>query len=280
MKYFLYQLLFFPSCLFAQAGIKGVVVDGNKVVLPLTNIVSLGRNVGTITNDQGQFSLENIANEDSIKISNIAYYSKVIAVKELRENDTIVLTENIRQLEDVIIQNLSKYKTETELGFYNYSSNGEFKLIPGNQMALFIENKQGKEAWIKGVTFKVKEVGKCKNSMRIRLLRMDSTKFMPSADILDENVIIKSSDLKKANYIDLTTYKIVLPKEGVFVVIEWLYPDNDCDKNSYTSIASNLLEPSNIVWLNFRDKAWSKGNRPRLPNGNYNTPNIGLRVAY
>ena len=232
MKFLLYQLLFFPSCLFAQAGIKGVVVDGNKVVLPLTNIVSLGRNIGTITNDQGQFSLENITNQDSIKVSNIAYYSKVVAIKDLKENDTIVLSENIRQLNEVVLRNLSKYKDETDLGYYNYTSHGEFKLIPGNQLALFIENKQGKEAWIKGVSFKVKEVGKCKNSMRIRLLRKDSMKFMPSTDILDENVIIKSGDLKNSNYIDLTTYKIVLPKEGVFVVIEWLYPEKDCDENS------------------------------------------------
>lgn len=280
MKFLLYQLLFFPSCLFAQAAIKGVVLDGNRHVLPFTNIVSLNRNIGTITNDQGQFSLENIANDDSVKISNIAYYSKVLTVKELKENDTIMLTENVRQLDEIILQNLSKYKTETELGFYNYISHGEFKLMPGNQLAIFIENKQGKEGWIKGISFKVKEFGKCKNSMRIRILKMDSVKFMPSADILDENAIIKSSELKKANYIDLSNYKIILPKEGVFIILEWLYPDKDCDKNSYTSIASNLLEPSNIVWLNFRDKAWSKGNRPRLPNGNYNTPNIGLRVAY
>jgi hypothetical protein len=63
-------------------------------------------------------------------------------------------------------------------------------------------------------------------------------------------------------------------------MLEWLYPDKDCDRNLYTSLSATLTEPTNIVWFNFRDKAWTKDKRPRLPNGNYMTPIVGLRVAY
>ncbi len=280
MKYLLIQLLLVPSLMFAQPNIRGAIVNKHKDPLPLTNIVLQNRAVGTITNEKGEFILSNITTADSIKITNIAYYSKVIAISNLRNNDTIILDENIQQLNDIVLKNLSKYKEEIKLGFDNYSNNGEFKFGPGNQIALFIANKLEIEGWIKGVSFKVKELGKCKNSMRIRLMQMDTLHFKPSIDILEENIIIKSGDLKKSNYLDLSTYKIMLPKEGIFIVLEWLYPDRDCDKNSYASISANLVEPSNIVLFNFRDKAWSKDSRPRLPNGNYMTPNIGLRVAY
>jgi hypothetical protein len=280
MKFILIPLLLFPSILLAQATLKGTIVNGNKEPLPLTNIVLLKKNTGTITNENGQFNLTIASPADSIKISNIAYYSKLVAISDLQNSDTIVLSENIKQLNEIVVSNLSNFKTETNLGFYDNSANGSFKLIPENQLALYIANRQAKEGWIKGVSFKVKDLGKCKNSMRIRLLQMDSVKFMPSIDILDENLIIKSADLKKLNYIDLSAYKIMLPKEGVFVVLEWLYPDKDCDRNLYTSLSATLTEPTNIVWFNFRDKAWSKDKRPRLPNGNYMTPIVGLRVAY
>lgn len=280
MKYLMIQLLLVPSLIFAQPNIIGVIVNKHKDPLPLTNIVLQNRAVGTITNEKGEFILPNITASDSIKITNIAYYSKVIAVSDFRNNDTIILDENIQQLNDIVLKNLSKYKQEIKLGFENYSNNGEFKFGPGNQIALFIANKLEKEGWIKGVSFKVKEFGKCKNSMRIRLLQMDTLQFKPSIDILEENIIIKSGNLKKTNNVDLSAYKIMLPKEGIFIILEWLYPDSDCDKNSYASISANLLEPSNIVWFNFRDKAWNKDSRPRLPNGNYMTPNIGLTIAY
>lgn len=280
MRYLLTLFIFSPSLLLAQSSIKGVIVNEKKEPLPLTNIVVLNSYAGTITNESGEFILSNTTPTDSLKISNIAYYSKVIAIKDFEFGDTITLSENIKQLNGVVLRNLSNYTNEATLGFYDYSNNGSFQLMPGNQIAIYIANKKDKEAWIKGVSFKVKDLGKCKNNMRIRVLKMDNVKFMPSFDILDENVIIKSNDLKKANYIDLSAYKIFLPKEGVFVVLEWLYPDHDCDKKSYTAISSNLTVPDNIIWFNFRDKAWSKDFRPRLPNGNYNTPNIGLKVTY
>ncbi len=280
MRFLITILILFPSILLAQATVKAVIVNEKKEPLPLTNIVLLNKYAGTITNESGEFTLSNASLTDSLKICNIAYYSRIIAIQDLIPGDTIILSENIKQLNGVILRNLSTYTNEITLGFYDYSNNGSFQLIPGNQIAIYIANKKDKEAWIKGVSFKVKELGKYKNSMRVRVLKMDSIKFMPSIDILDEHVIIKSSELKKSNYIDLSAYKIFLPKEGIFIVLEWLYPDNDCDKKSYTSISSNLIVPDNIVWFNFRDKAWSKDFRPRLPNGNYNTPNIGLKVAY
>ena len=280
MKYIIICLLSFPSTLIAQTALKGVVVNSNKEPLPLTNIALLNSNAGTITNEEGRFHLSIPAASDSIKITNIAYYPKAVAIRDLQNSDTITLTENIRQLNGITLRNFSNYKVETTLGFYNNSNNGSFKLMPENQLALYIANPQEKEGWIKGIAFKVKELGKCKNSMRIRVLHIDSVKFMPSIDILDENIIIKSADLKKANYINLSSYKIILPKEGVFIVLEWLYPDVQCDKNLYTTLSATLTEPANIVWFNFRDKAWYRNKRPRLPNGNYMTPNVGIRVAY
>jgi hypothetical protein len=280
MKILLTVLFAVPSLIFAQATVGGVIIDINKNVLPLCNVASVSRNVGTVTNDKGEFVLSGIGVDDSIKISYIGYFPKIIAVRNLKRNDTILLNQKIKQLDNVVLKTSLALTKEVSIGYINYPDNGEFRFGAGNQIALFIANKKEKEAWIKEVSFKVKAFGKCKNSMRIRVLQMDTVNFMPAIDLLEKNVIIRSNDLKKSNHVDLSTYKIILPKVGVFIVLEWVYPDHNCDKNSYSSISANLLEPENMVWFNFRDKVWSRRNTPRLPNGNYMTPNIWLKVAY
>lgn len=259
---------------------SGVVVDSNNQALPWTNIVLLNKNIGTITNEKGLFILPIIPGSDSIKITNIAYYPKVVAVKDFRNNDTIRLTQNIPQLKEVVVRNFATYKQDIDIGIKGYPNNGEFIFGPGQQIATYIANEQGKQGWIKGVSFKVKNFGKCKNSMRVRLLRLDTINFKPSMDLLDESIVIKSSALKRTNYIDLSAYKIILPKEGVFIALEWIYPDTICDKNSYTTIAANLSLPSDLVSFNFRDREWKRGNRPRMLDGNFMTPNVWLKVGY
>jgi len=280
MKHAYIICLLFPTMLFSQINIIGVIANHNKEPLPLTNIVLLRKNAGTITNEKGVFVLSDVMSDDSIKISNIAFNSKLVAVEDLVNNDTIFLVENIKNLTAIEVRNLSGYKKEMELGFYNQSGNGEFKLKPGNQLAIYIYNKLDKEAWIKGVSFRMKNMGKCKNSLRVRVLQSDTLHWAPSADLLLESVLLNATELKKSNYVDLSFYKIKLPPEGIFIVIEWVYPDTICDANSYSSLTATLGVPDNLVWFNFRDRAWSKSHRPRLPNGNYMTPTIGLNVAY
>ena len=271
---------FFNCFVLAQSYIQGVIVNIDKEPIALTNVVLQSRNIGTITNEKGEFNLSGVSPTDSIKITNIAYYPKVIAIGNLKYNDNIILKKYIKQLDGIELRNISTYKQEIDLGFGKYANNSEFKLKPGNQIATFIENKRATEGWTKGVSFKVEQSAKCKNSLRIRLMRRDLLSFRPSEDLLDESIIYSSTELKKINFVDLNSYKIMLPKEGIFIVAEWLDPNQNCDIHSYTSLSANLSEPTNIVWFNFRDKEWKKSNLPRLPNGNYMMPNVGLTVAY
>jgi len=220
MKFFFGFILFFPLLLFAQSTIHGVVASRKNQMLPLSNIVLLNKNTGTITDENGRFNLSNVLPTDSLKISNIAYLSKIVAIKDLKDNDTIFLTENIKELENIVIRDIKNYKREFTIGMNCYQNNGSFRLAPGNQIATYIANDQDKEGWIKGVSFKVKDFGKCNNSIRLRLLRLDTIALKPSSDLLDENILIKSSDLKKSNYIDLSSHKIFMPKEGLFILLE------------------------------------------------------------
>lgn len=271
--------MIFPLISFSQTNLKGIICNHDKSPLPYTNVVLLKKNKGTASNEKGEFQLNNISLDDTVRITNIAYYPKLIRASMLIKNDTIYLEDQIKELAEVTVTNFEIFRNEQDLGFLEYKHNASFELQPGNQIAVFIENKIKREGWIKVVSFRVKDKGTCKNSIRVRLLQTDPRGNEPSYDILDQNIIINFNELKKINHIDLSQFKILMPKEGVFVVLEWVLPDINCDKYSYTTIYGNMAVANNLVWLNFRDKHWSH-NQPTCPNGNYCTPNVSLKVAY
>ena len=280
MKFIVFALILIPTLSFSQINIKGVVCNSKGTPLSFTNIVSVKKQNGTATDEKGKFYLENLQKIDTLKITNISYYSKLVSVETLLKNDTIFLNENTKTLDEVTINNFGNFKTEQDLGYLNFKTNASFDLKPGGQIALFIENKMKRIGWIKEVSFKSKSQGKCKCGIRIRLIQPDASRRNPDLDLLNDNVIVNSKDLKRTNRINLSDYKILMPKNGLFVVLEWLYSDNDCDKNSFPNILGNMAIATDLVWFNYRDKNWQHNYRPRVPNGNYMTPNIGLKVAY
>jgi hypothetical protein len=272
-------LILFPGQLFSQITINATIINRNHEPLAFTNIVTTkGRN-GTISNEIGQFTISNVYKTDTLKITNVAYLPVFISVNEIIQNDTIVLVEVIKELAGVTVRNWNSYKQKVELGFFHHSNHGEFTLLPGSQIATFIENVRQKEGILEGIYFRLKKTGKCKNSLRIRILKMDSFSLQPAIDLLNENIVIPNINLKTKNYFDLRQHRIILPPDGFFLVLELLFPDKNCETSSFTSISATLTVPKNVVWLNFRDSKWNNI-RPKLPNGNYMTPNISAKIAF
>lgn len=277
------RLLFFLCILsysaFAQKTIRGKIKDIRGKAVPLANVFSIKNQKGTVTNEKGEFELQNIYNNDTLKIENISFIPKLIAVKDFKNGNTITLSDSVKSLGDVVVRNFNAFKKLASLGYSSYEDHGEFKFVPGNQIAVYFKNPNRKEAWLKSVSFNIKDFGSCNTNFRIRLLKVDLQKSMPSTDIITEDIIVFHQDLKKKNTVNLSDYKIIFPKEGMFVDIEWLPSENNC-KKSFASISANLEVPTNQIWLNYKDQQWSHLNRPRLPNGNFLTPNIGIEVAY
>lgn len=268
--------LFIAGSAFAQVGVNGVVYNIDKQPLPYANIVTLKGHAGMVTDEQGRFELNKLNTDDTLKISAVGYQSKLLAVKNLARIDTIYLTKGVHQLAEVTIHSFTQNQ---QLGFMGYKQNASFNFTAGCQIAVFIENKIKREALIKSVLFTMKQSGSYKSNMRIRLLKINPVGLSPGEDLLDENVMIAISDLKKNNTVDLTKYNLLLPVDGVFVILEWVSPDTALNPNNLTAIAGNMSSATNWVWLNVRDRHWSHG-LTRSPNGNYMTPNIGLKVAY
>jgi hypothetical protein len=266
--------------LFSQSiKISGFVVDNHQEPLSFSNIVSTQRNIGTVTNEKGYFTL-NVNRNDTLKISHISTFPKIIPVVQLKDGETIVLNLNIHNLNEVVVHPAKTKYHLTKVGYFNLGKNADFILGPGNQLATYVKNPFKKEVFIKNVIFEVTKKGKCDCSLRIRLLEVNNNGYSPGQDLLQKNVIISHNDLKRTNVIDVSDYHVLMPESGIFVVVEWIKNTEPCDKESYPIITGNLKIKEDVVWYNYRDSKWSNKHKLGYSDNKYLTPNFSLTVFY
>lgn len=98
-----------------QSGIvKGTVIDVNGEPIIGANVMVKGTTNGTITDVDGNFSLDNA--KGVLVISYIGYNSQEIAVEGNETNLKIVLKEDSKQLEEVVVVGYGTQKKETLTG--------------------------------------------------------------------------------------------------------------------------------------------------------------------
>ncbi|WP_278022586.1 carboxypeptidase-like regulatory domain-containing protein [Flavobacterium ginsengisoli] len=123
MKKLLYIIILLPFIVNAQT-VSGIVKSQNTN-LPIedTNIYALRTQIGTLTNENGEFSLNNkIKANDTLQVSHIGYITIKIAVKDLKKsNNTISLEEDIETLSNVDITS-RKVKLKSKLDFTQLAS--------------------------------------------------------------------------------------------------------------------------------------------------------------
>lgn len=149
MKRTLYLIILLTSipCLgFAQQVIKGrVVAQKINEPLPGVNIVIQETMTGTVTNHNGEFSLEiDPSKYNMIVVSFVGFSSKTIDLSELNdlENLSITLQEKMTGLEEVVISgqgdNISKRRLSTEVTSVDGQSLRE---IPGIRLDQLLQSK-------------------------------------------------------------------------------------------------------------------------------------------
>ena len=121
-------IMFLSGILSAQdkKHLKGKVIAKNtQEALSYTNILVLGKNVGTISNEVGFYTLDttNISTSDTVAFQYVGYKTKKITIADISENPIIELKENFINLGEAfvysdppnpkdIIKNIIKKKTQ------------------------------------------------------------------------------------------------------------------------------------------------------------------------
>ena len=212
MKY-LYFLLFSLS-FFAQT--KGVVVDESGKPIPYVNIWVENENIGTTSEENGEFSINSPKNKNLI-FSILGFDKRTIKESEVAN---VVLKATSFQLDEVVIAR--RFETrKIEIGQINNSPFEAFDNGPRIDVKFFpYEASYKKTRFIKKVS--ILTDSRIDNAtVKIHFYKVDSNGF-PSDELLTKDFIVTLQKGVVRNGFDLTDLNLKMPKTGIFIGFEKL----------------------------------------------------------
>jgi len=214
---------------FSQFRESGKVVSGQtKSGLAYVNVLVLGKNIGTVTDESGNFTLcsDNITDNDSLRFSAIGFKAVTVLVRSFREDTlrNIYLDPRIYDLREVNVTYNKQKNKVIRLGSAvdsNYLKSG------------FADNDLGSEL---GIKLFVKKPVKLKNiNLNVAVCTFDSVTYRLNVyetfnqisyrNILTEPIYMSFSGKEAGEMItfDLSRYSIVI-QGNVLISLE-LYKD-------------------------------------------------------
>ncbi|MBQ0736518.1 hypothetical protein [Aquimarina celericrescens] len=194
--------------------------------------ISFGNGNGTFADADGkfQFSKKWYPDIDSLYISALGHKEAALATKSLPEQ--ILLVQDIAELKEVIItaEKKRKYKTKRLAAEVH---NDYFRCwLPTveSEIAVFFPKNSQKPTKIASVYLPVKVESSNRNASREQsfstLFKMQfysNNNGFPGERLPYEDIIFNVTDKDKPNFeLDVSEYKVYIPKEGIFVSVQVL----------------------------------------------------------
>ena len=211
---------------FCQGLYNGKIIDRNlKTPLSWVNIGIIGKDIGTVSNDKGDFKilLDEKNNQDTLRISRIGYQSLNFRVDNfrdlLRKNSIVQMEEVFVQLSEVAISN--ETKEDYVFGNTKFTNTMVFGFQShelGNEIGTIISIEDG-PVDIKSINVSIYK-NKLK-SFKYRLNIYDIKDGKPHKIIHNKNIIIECTTRKGLYSVDLSEYDIVAEGD-IFVSLEWI----------------------------------------------------------
>lgn len=215
--------------------IKGVVIDSiTKEPVPYVNIWFEDENVGTTTNENGEFSIINIDSTGTLVFSSIGYEIRKTNANAIES--IISLNPKSIELQEALIvprrgtikKTIGEYKKSDIDGFYYSGVSGP--LLTG-RLFRFVEEYRQTPYLNKIQIFTSSEI---KAKFNIRLYTVNDN-GEPGSFIYDENILGITKKGKKNAEIDISALNIKFPENGLFIAIERLI----IDQNRYEYISKS-----------------------------------------
>lgn len=230
-----FLVLFFIS-FSLSAQIKGVVKDSlSGEPIPYVNIWVENETVGTTSEIDGTFSLA-IKEEKVLVFSALGYESK----KEASTNEVIFLKPIAYELNEVVVEQ-PRFKEEIEIGNFHksagYHISGDLEWSNAKYFKYELTYEETK--FVKKI--KITTRSKVNNAkFKIRIFSVNKEGY-PDNDLLTEDIIVTVKKGKRKNVIDISNFKLVFPKEGLFIAYEVLKIESNKYIFEYTESESKKL---------------------------------------
>jgi hypothetical protein len=212
MKY----LFFILFSLSISAQTKGIVVDESGKPIPYVNIWVENENIGTTSEENGEFSITASANKNLI-FSILGFEKRIIKASEV---SNVILKATSFQLDEVVIAR--RFETrKIEIGQIINSPFEAFDNGPRIDVKFFPYDASYKRTrFIKKVS--ILTDSRIDNAtVKIHFYKVDSDGF-PGDELLTKDFIVTLQKGVVRNGFDLTDLNLKMPKKGIFIGFEKL----------------------------------------------------------
>jgi len=212
----MYKFLFFFISFSLTAQIRGVVKDSiSGEPIPYVNIWVENETIGTTSETNGSFSLD-IKEEKLLVFSALGYEVK----KASSKSEVILLKPKVFELNEVVIS-IPKKTKELEIG---EAHKVHISQLSGNKPWIYAKlfnyyEKYMETPFIKKIVFYSNSDMK---GAKIKLRIFGINDSIPSDDLINEDIIVTVKGGMKKNTIDVSSYNIEFPKNGIVIGLEWL----------------------------------------------------------
>jgi len=146
MKYSLLAMtLFIATIAIAQETISGTITEANGVPIPFVNVQLIGTNKGTLSNEEGKYSLTIPNSLGVLKFSVLGYETQNVPING-RSVINVSLLESSEQLDEVVLTALGLKRETKELGYVVQSLDA--KGVTEVKAVNFLDNLTGKLAGV------------------------------------------------------------------------------------------------------------------------------------
>lgn len=226
---------------YSQTALHGKVVNqADKKPIAYANIGIANTGIGTISNEDGSFSLQvpTLHLEDTLRFSAIGYGKRSIPIQSILEKDVVVyLKEHVTQLNEVTITSKKEKNKTFELG--NRKSRGGTletdTIYAGSATALLIENKNPVQksfsfpVYLQSASIRIFRNNLSSFKMRVRLYSVDSITKSPGEDLLNKSVVAESTMRNGWLTFDLSEFQYLIQKP-FFIAFEQILTKTDRDR--------------------------------------------------
>lgn len=219
-------------CLFLVAAaalaqpISGRVTDARTgQPLPFVNIGVVGKALGTVSNEQGQYGLafQEKLTADTVRVSYLGYRPQLLTLRQLQSQPNVALSPAAVALAEVRVQAKSRAWRDRTLGFNGNSTSTTLSLDAKDLGAetgtvIYLKHKPTK---VLQTNFNVayNRVGNV--TLRVNLYRLDAKGRPTNEKLLQREVILRTTAPSGPISVDLAPDNLLL-SEDFFLSLEWV----------------------------------------------------------
>lgn len=219
----------------SYAQVMGIVLDSiTGKPIPYLNILVEGGTIGTSSNEQGKFELNDYNLKKRVVFSGIGYATKRMVLNKNGLNNVILTPEAIELAE--VVLNSNKVEKKRILGQFKKSKINKFKggfEKPKIRVRYFAYDSDYEATpFLKKIKFfAISDVKEAVLNLRFYKKNEDGS---PGDYLYDKNIIITAQRGRKYTEVDLLSLHIRFPENGFFIAFEWLF----VEQNKYEYMAT------------------------------------------